>query len=174
MCKIMNIIKKIFKQESAQSLVEVVIAIGLLAIVFTGSWQILHGSYMSISEEAVGLKAHYLVVEGVEGIRSIRDEDWNKIIDGTWHFEYDETDPESKFLDLLVGEESVWDIYSRRIEISSVRRDPSTGKITENEIYDIDPDTKLVEIVVQWQFMGSTRTDIERIYLTKVVEMLYG
>ncbi len=164
----------IFFKEKAQSLVEVVIAIGLISIVFTGSWKVIHNSYMSINEELVGTKAHYLVIEGVEGIRSLRDEDWNKIVDGTWHFEFDESDPESKVLNMIEGEELIEDVYSRRIEISSVRRDPSTGKISEDTNYEIDPETKLVEIIVQWEYVGETKTDIERIYLTKVVEMLYG
>lgn len=157
---------KSLKAQSGQSLVEVVVAIGLFAIVFSSSWQILHDSFMSISEEMVSMKAHYLVVEGVEAIRSMREEDWNTIVDGTWHFRFDETDPVNKVLVLEADAETVDDVYQRRIEISSVRRDTDTGKITEDDSYDFDPNTKLVEIFVEWQFKGQPRSDMERIYLT--------
>jgi hypothetical protein len=158
-------IKQIIKEKAGQSLVEVVIAIGLLSIVFTGSWQILHDSFMSVQQEMIGLRAHYLVVGGLEGIRSIRDEDWNAIADGTWHFIYDESEPENRIV-VLEEEEEVWGIYRRRIEISSVRRDTDSGKITTEEIWDFDLNTKLVEVYVQWNYGGSIRTDMESIYLT--------
>lgn len=169
----MNLINVFKKSEIGQSLVEVIVSMAILSVVFASSWQILHSSYMSLEQELIGLKAHYLVIGGLEGIKSVRDEDWNAIIDGTWHFTYDETDPDNKFLLLVVGEETIFNAYHRRIEISSVRRDDN-GKITEDISYEIDEDTKLVEVVVHWDFLGETHTDIERIYLTKVVEALYG
>lgn len=162
----MKIWELLFKNQTAQSLVEVVVAIGLLAIVFAGSWQVLHDSYMSISQEETSLRVHYLVVEGLEGIRSMRDEDWNIITDGTWHFRYDDSDPENAFLVLDPGEEVLWNTFSRRIEISSVRRNTDTGKITEDPGWDFDPNTKLVQVIVQWNYYGGTRTDMESIYLT--------
>jgi len=162
----MRLLKLLFKKENAQSLVEMVIAIGLLSIVFAGSWQILHDSFMSINYEGTALKGHYLVVEGLEGIRSIRDEDWNAVADGTWHFRYDDTDPENSVLVLEAGEESIWNTFTRRIEISSVRRNTDTGKITEDPVWDFDENTKLVQIIVEWNYKGETRTDMESIYLT--------
>lgn len=159
----MGFFEKIFKKEAAQGLIEVIIAISLLSIVFTGSWQIMHDSFTSIHQEMVTLEAHYLVIEGLEGIRSIRDEDWNSIIDGTWHFRFDSG---SGVLLLEPGEETVSNIFTRRIEISSVRRNTITGKITEDPTWDYDPNTKLVEVVVQWDYRGSARTDNERVYLT--------
>lgn len=160
-----NAIKKI-RLEAAQSLVEVVVALGVLAIVFTGSIQILHDSYFAITQEQVALKAHYLVVEGMEAMISLRNEDWNQIADGTWHFRFDESDPENKFLLLEPDAETIFDIYTRRVEVSSVRRNTDTGKITEEDLYDFDPNTKLVEVYVQWNYKGNTRTDVERMYLT--------
>jgi hypothetical protein len=154
------------KNQKGQSLVEVVIAIALIAIVFSGSWQILHDSFFSISQEAVAVKAHYLVVEGLEGIRSIRGENWTAVADGTWHFRYDESDPNNKVVRIETGEETVFDQFTRRIEISSVRRDTTTGKITEDISYEIDENTKQVQVVVQWKYKGVTRTDMETIYLT--------
>lgn len=158
-------IAKLIKQQTAQSLVEIVVAIGLLSIVFAGSFQILHDSFFGISQELIATKAHYLVIEGVEGIRSIRDEDWNTISDGTWYFRYDETDPYNKIVVLEAGEESVWNVYTRKIEISSVRRD-SNFKISESPSDEIDPNTKLVEVFVSWTYRGVDRTDSESIYLT--------
>lgn len=163
----MKFLNNIFKRESAQSLIEVVVAIGLMSVVFTGSWQVMHDSFMSVNQEITALKAHYLVEEGLEGIRSMRDEDWNIISDGTWHFIYDDfTDPETAVLVLETGEEVIDNVFRRRIEISSVRRNGDTGKITEDVIWDLDPNTKLIDVIVEWDYKGATRTDRESIYLT--------
>jgi hypothetical protein len=162
----MTSIMKIFKSQTAQSLIEVVVAIGLMSIVFTGSWQIMHDSFMSVSQELTAVKAHYLVEEGLEGIRSMRDEDWNILVDGTWHFHYDDSDPENAVLVLEAGEEVIDNTFSRRIEVSSVRRNGDTGKITEDPAWDFDLNTKLVEVIVQWDYTGSVRTDRGSIYLT--------
>ncbi|MBU0975888.1 MAG: hypothetical protein ABIE03_00415 [Patescibacteria group bacterium] len=161
----MSILKNLINS-SGQSLIEIVIAIGLLAIVFTSSWGILHNSYMSILLERNQLKAHYLVVGGLEAVRSVRDEDWNSIVDGTWHLDYDDSVPGSEELILVVGDETLLDGYRRRIEISSVRRNTDTGKITEDISYDYDLHTKLVEVIVQWDYKGNELTDSESIYLT--------
>ena len=157
---------KNIRNQKGQTLVEIVIAIALIAIVFSGSWQILHDSFFSISQEATAVKAHYLVVEGLEGIRSIRDENWSALADGTWYFRYDTSDPNNKVVRIETGEETVFDQFTRRIEISSVRRDPTTGKITEDIVYEIDENTKQAQIIVQWTYKGVIRTDMETIYLT--------
>jgi len=164
------------RNQRGQSLIEVIIALGLLAIIFTGSWQVIHSSYMSINQEFVGLEAHYLVIEGMEGIRSMRDEDWHVLDeDGTYHFEYNETDLENKYLELITGEENV-NGFRRRIEVSSVGRNSETGKITDTDdpLYILDSDTKLVDVIVEWEYLGETRTDRESVYFTKYTEMLYG
>ncbi|MDD3647140.1 MAG: prepilin-type N-terminal cleavage/methylation domain-containing protein [Candidatus Dojkabacteria bacterium] len=158
--------RKIYNNSKGQSLIEIVIAIGLIAIVFSSSWGILHNSYMSIALEMNALKAHYYVIGELEAIRSVRDEDWNSIIDGTWHLEYDDSVPGAEQLILIGGEETLSDGYRRRIEISSVRRNTDTGKITEDVGYDYDQNTKLVEVLVQWDYKGSVLTDTEKIYLT--------
>jgi hypothetical protein len=162
----MKLIKNIIKNCKGQSLVEIVVAIGLLSVVFTGSWQVLHDSFMSVYREMIGLRAHYLVIGGLEGIRSIRDEDWNAVADGTWHFEYDASGPENMVV-ILEQHEEVWDIYRRSIVVSSVSRDPDTGKLVIP--YDInydDPNTKLVDVIVEWDYKGVTQSDSESIYLT--------
>lgn len=157
---------QILKNKGGQSLVEVVIALGVLAIVFTGSLQVLYDSYFSITQEQVALKAHYLVVEGLEGMQSIRDEDWNVLVDGTWHFYFDTTDPLNQVLMLETGSELIENIYTRRIEVSSVRRNTDTGKITSDESYPFDANTKLIEVYVEWDYKGNTQSDFERMYVT--------
>lgn len=164
------------KSQKGQSLIEVIVALGLLAVIFTGSWQVIHNSYISINQEFVALEAHYLIVEGMEGIRSMRDEDWHVLDeDGTYHFEYNEIDPENKYLELVSDEEDI-NGFRRRIEISSVGRNSDTGKITDTSdpLYVLDPDTKLVDVIVEWEYLGETMIDKESIYFTKYIEMLYG
>ncbi len=156
-------------QQKGQSLVEVIVAIGLLGIVFVGSWRVLHSSYMGINKQLVELKAHHLVIEGIEGIRSMRDEDWNALdneINDTWHFEYIELEPDVWGLSLEEGEETVLDKYRRRIVISDVRRDPDTFKISENPIHEVDANTKLVQVIVEWDYGGVIQNDEQSIYFT--------
>ncbi len=148
-----------------QSLVELVISLSIIAIVFAFSWQIVNLSYESIMRETTGVQAHYLVIEGLEVIRSMRDENWNALIDGVWHFEYSESDPENKVLVLIEGSEKVFDKFTRSIKIYSVRRDEN-GEITDEESYPVDQNTKLIEVNVEWYDFGKVRVDSEKIYLT--------
>lgn len=168
----MKVLNYLYKNCRGQSLIEITIVIGVLSIVFAGSFGILHNSYMSINDDLIGMKAHYLVIEGLETARSVRDEDWNSIVDGTWHFEYNDTDPENVILELVSGSETILGAYTRKVEISSVRRDDG-NMITEDSAYDVDPDTKLVEVIVEWDFRGKDKIDSQKIYLVRQVESLY-
>lgn len=161
--------RKFFKtvqKEAGQSLVEVIIAVGLMSIVFAGSWQLLHTSFISINQELNELKAHYYVVEGLEGIRSIRDEGWNTLSTGTWHFEWVETGPSNFEIQLVAGSETVSEGFTRSIVISEVRRRTDTLKITEDLGYPVDQDTLRVDVTVEWNYGSTTLSDSESIYLT--------
>lgn len=156
------------KNQRGQSLIEIVVALALVAIVFVGSWRVISNSFDSIINETAGVKANFLVIEGLEGMRSIRDEDWNSLTDGTWHFEFDESDPENKELILVEGSEEVLGRYTRSIQVRSVRRDDQE-KITTDDTYEIDTNTKLITVNVEWYESGKYRSDSESIYLTNWV-----
>lgn len=159
--------KYIKKQKNfGQTLAEIIIAIGLLAIVFTGGLQIINNSFISINNQTTELKSHYLIVEGLEGIRSIRDEDWNSLIDGTWYFEINPANPQGPTMELKSGEQKIWNIFTRKIIISSVRRDTSTGKITQDQLQPIDVNTKQIDVTVTWNYKGQQIQRSETIYLT--------
>lgn len=155
----------IWNNQSGQSLTEIVVAIGLIAIVFAGSFAVINNAYESIFYQEKSLRAHYLVTEAIETSISVRDEDWNLLTVGTWHFEFDESDPDNKFITVVSGSETI-DNFTRSVEIKPVRRDPDTGKVTENTLIDYDDDTIEVEVVVSWEFKGEVIEDSENIYLT--------
>lgn len=147
-----------------QSLTEIIVAIALIAIVFGSAWAVIQNSVVNIALESSYQKAHYLVIGGLEGIRSMRNENWNILTDGSWHFEYDESDPLNEILVLIAGEEVI-DGYSREVIIESVRRD-SEFKISEDLADDIDPNTKKITVTVSWNVGSRVYVDEESIYLT--------
>ena len=155
----------IWQNQAGQSLTEIIVAIGLIAIVFSGSFAVINNAYKSIFYQEKSLRAHYLVTEGIETAIAVRDEDWNLLTVGIWHFEYDESDPDNKFITVVSGSETIRG-FTRSVEIKPVRRDPDTGKITENALIDYDDDTVEIEVVVTWNFKGKVIEDKENIYLT--------
>ena len=152
--------------EKGQSITELVIALALISVVFTSSLAILSNSFSNIGLEFYSQKANYLVIGGLEGMRSMRNEDWSSLSDGTWHFYYDYTDPENAVVNLVSGSELIDGKYTRSIIISSVRRDEVDMSISEDLLDPIDPDSKMVEVIVEWNFKGREYSDSEQILLT--------
>ena len=154
----------ILRKQKGQSVTEIVVAMTLFAIVFTGGWQIIHNSYQQIIDNMNSLRAHYYIVEGLEVVRAMRNEDWNivNIADESVPYHFELIDG---LLVLNSGSEDLEGGFERSISISSVRRD-SSFEISDDPADTIDPDTKKISVEVIWRFRGIERVDETSIYLT--------
>ncbi|GEM_PF-1074456 len=134
--------KKLFWRANGQTLVEVLFGLALFLLAVSGA-MILASRYLETLQKSSDIEeATFLAEEGFEAIKSISYESWNLLTDqahgltktsGVWNVQ---TIPDSV------------DGYNRTIQISSVYRDqtcaisPSPGTL--------DPDTKQVEITIDW------------------------
>lgn len=112
------------------------------------------------------VKAEFLLEEGVEVLRFIRDKGWNEFSNISL--------AENKF---LIFQNGTWEIsdennytdnlYERSFVIDNVYRD-SNNDIVETGT--LDTETKKVTISVSWSNLGSTTTNSTSVYLTNLFD----
>lgn len=139
----MNI--KIPRSSSAQSLVELLLAIAIAAIIIPGLLTGFVASREGKAQQNQRIDAVNLLKEASEAVRSVRQRGWDNIAtNGTFHPEIDSVSSNWK---LMSNSETISG-FVRKIDISDVKRD-SSGTINETAT-NIDPSTKKVTITVSW------------------------
>jgi type II secretory pathway pseudopilin PulG len=137
------------KQNHGQSLIELLLAIGLLAIVIPSILTVFVVSRQGKPQQLERTKAVAALQEAEEAIRTIRQTNWDDIAtNGTFH----PIISGSKWT-LETGVETIDSETSltRQIDIEDVYRD-NTGKIVpEGDDTTLDPSSKKVTITVSWQ-----------------------
>ncbi len=139
-----------FKSEKGQSLVELLITIGLSAILipaFLAGFSITRSGRVQQDQR---LQATAYVKEAQEAIRVVQANGWSNLSAGTYHPEV--------FLGttwvLRSGPETIASVFTRQITISDVFRD-TNGNITSSSGIP-DPSTKQIAITVSWHSPIST------------------
>lgn len=136
------------KNQSGQSLVELVIAIGVVVLVISSVAFLVIDSYVSgrLSKEIT--QANFLAEEGMEAVRSIRDNSWDDLSPGTYG---------------LAVSGNNWILQGLQEDISS-QLNEGTRTIT---IEEIDPDRKRITSQVDWKFIEARPQQVQLItYLT--------
>lgn len=143
--------KKIKK--SGQTVVEVLIALAifsLLVAVVTTMTTGAYGTNLRISQRE---NATALVKEGLEAVRSIRDYNWQNLVDGTYGLSYQNGYWEFSSNQEIIGS------YTRKITISSLNREKDyCGTLGPGGIS--DPDIKKVSVSVEWPIVAGKSTAI--------------
>lgn len=126
------------KTKKGFSLLEALLALSIFALVITIFAGGLTSSQQSVANSGARVQANFLAEEGLEAVRSMRDEDFSLLANGThglidsggtWNFS---------------GTSDLTEIFTRTITIS-----------------DIDPETKLAVANVSWQQSGARVGTIE-------------
>ena len=147
------------KNQSGQSLVELIIAMGIIVLVISSVAFLVIDSYVSgrLSKEIT--QANFLAEEGMEAIRSIRDNSWNDLSPGTYG---------------LAISGSNWILQGSQEDVSSELNQGIRTIIIE----EIDPDRKKITSQVDWKFVEARPQQIQLItYLTnwqKVTDYCQG
>ena len=142
-------------------MVEVMVAVSIITVAIL--------SAMAVSEKAVQIsrqafhaeQAAFLLEEGAEAVRILRDNDWINISalaaggdyfpvfsGGTW---------------TLSGTPATVGIFTRTVSVEDVKRDAATGDI--DNVGDNDPGSQLVTVSVSWQEGGTMITKILQFYI---------
>ena len=131
------------KTQHGQSLVEMMVAIGLMAIVLPVIYTALYVSRQGKAQEIQRLQAGALIREAREAVRSVREKGWSNIAtNGTFY-----PSITSSTWSLTSGAQSI-NGFTRQLVISDVRRD-NTGKIVTSG-GNVDPSTKKIDYSVSW------------------------
>lgn len=139
------------KKESGQSLIELVVAIGIFVIVVSALVFLIFSSYIAgrlASEINIG---NFLAEEGLEVARSIRDSDWTKLTNG------------NHGLDNLTGN---WVFFGTSTDASD-QLNQGQLVITVEDLSPPDPDRKKIISRVSWQFTEARPQEVKLVtYLT--------
>ena len=107
------------------SLLEVLMAVAVFAVGIGAVAHLYLGSYDTTGYNVAKNQATLLAKEGVEAVRSIKDDDFNNISAGDYKIGISE----NKWT-LTVGEEIVDKIFTRKINISVVKGDDESWEVT--------------------------------------------
>ncbi len=130
--------------EKGQTLVEVLLAIGLAAIIFPAILTGVVASRSGKPQELQRIQAIQFLKESEEAIKSIRNNNWNAITtDGTYYA----TTSGNAWM-LVSGTQTINGL-TQRIDISDVNR-ASTGAIVASPAGTLDPSTKQIAITISW------------------------
>lgn len=149
-------------------MVEVIIATSIV-LVFLVALVGAYSLYLTISLSNIRkVEATFLAEEGVEAVRSIRDQSWDQItalLTGVdywlvWTGSGFEATTTSGYID---------GIYDRRAVFDEVQRNSSSDIVLSGGT--ADPDTRKVTVTVSWREKNATTTKVISTYLTNLFEI---
>jgi type II secretory pathway pseudopilin PulG len=152
---------KATKSQAGLSIIEIIIAVSLFAIISASSMGAILGSFSTSRLGEEQNQANFLALQGIEAVTSIRNQDWANMSNGTFGLNYSgdswtfsgtsDTDPSGKF--------------TRVITISDVGRDGNNNIVGSGGT--VDSETKRVVSTVTWDFTPTRNNSIiQEAYLT--------
>ncbi len=154
------------QRQRGMTLVEAVVGISLFALVITG----LAGAYFyylrNVFKLTQTIQGSYLAEEGIEAIRSMRDNGWsasfNVYVPGTtYYFEWSG----SKWLATTVPT-TTDGIFYRKFTVETVERNASDDIVASGGT--VDSGTKKATVVVSWPSQNGTTTATTSTYFTNL------
>lgn len=144
------------------SLLELIVAIALFMIFSAGLSGTAIGGYLTSLENARMVKVNAHLVESWEAVRSIRNNSWSDISNGSYGLAIQQGHW------VFSGSSDEYDGYTRVITVEDVLRDDSGNIVTGGA--DSDPDTKRISITLSWNdTAGQFRSLQTQSYLTNYV-----
>lgn len=142
--ELLTIIKNRSSSNNGQVLIELLLAIGLAAIILPSILTSLVASRDGRDQQEQRLEATAYLKEAEEAVRVVK-ENWNNIpANGTYHPEIS-----ANTWTLVPGAESIKE-FTRQIDIENVYRDIN-GTLSLNSTDTLDPSTKRIITTVSWQ-----------------------
>jgi type II secretory pathway pseudopilin PulG len=161
-------IKKMSKSlnsQKGQSLVELLIVIGLCAVLLPALITGLVSSRSGKAQQKERVEAVTLLKEAEEAVRSIREKDWANLSPIETELHTVREDASWKF----VNTAETINGFTRKVVISNVYRDSSNNIIQTGTTEQIDPSTKKVVISVAWSKPIPASVD-SILYLTRYLK----
>jgi len=139
--------------ENGQSLIELVVAIGIFVIVASSLAFLIFNSYTAGFLASDITKANFLAEEGLEAVRSIRDNDWQDLTSGNYSL-----DESSGSWEFVPGPELINGKFTRTIMVEDfIPLDPGRKKVTSKVAWQFPEDrpqeVSLVTHLTNWQMV---------------------
>jgi len=143
--------------------IEILVAVSIIVVSILAAMSVTQKS-VYISRQSLHLsQASFLLEEGAEIIRILRDNSWDNISNLTIGADYYPTFSENWSLSISP---STLDIFTRKITVANVNRDISSGDISS--LGENDLGTKLITITVTWVEGGETINKILSFYIMDI------
>ena len=158
--------KKNILKNKGFMMVEIVIATSIIAILIISMMSVVQRGISIFRQSLHTIQASYLLEEGAEAVRILRDNEWSNIsslsvqedqnyyptyLNNTWTLS---TTPNQ------IGD------FTRTVTVSSVNRDPSTGDISSGGA--LDDGTKLIDVTVSWTEGGENKSKTLSFYISNI------
>ncbi len=167
----MSFLNQNIKYKVGFSILEVVVATAIISITFTSLFSV-YSSYLKVQFANTRIvKASFLIEEGLEVVRLLRDTSWASHIGNT-------TAGTTYYLNWTGGAwqstttpQTVDTIYTRKVVFSAVYRDSNDKIVSSGGT--LDPNTKGYSVTVVWpKISGSTATTSKQIssYITNMFD----
>ena len=155
------------RNNQGQSVIEIMIALAIFSLIAASTVSLALGSFSALTRAEELTKAELLADEGLEAVRTIADNGWNRLVFATTSLA---TTTDNRWTLNGEGEsEPLGNKYTRTIYFYPVYRSTATGLIassTDADAY-LDIFSKLVRVVVSWDIYANEPSRVERnTYLT--------
>lgn len=146
-------------KKQGQSVIEVIIAVSLFVIITVSSVVTLLGSFSTTRLASEETQATYYAVEGLEAVQSIRNQNWDNLMNGDYGLS------SSGNVWSFSGASDVNGKFTRVISISDVERDGSGNIVSSGGT--VDPEIKNIVSTITWSFTPSRNNTVSSTtYLT--------
>ena len=156
--------EKIDKKNRGFMTVEVIVAIAIIVVAVLAAMTVTQKS-VSVSRQSLHVsQANFLLEEGAEVVRVLRDNAWSNIsglTDGTSYYPTFSTGSWTLSTTL-----STVGIFTRTITVASVNRDATSGDISVSGTN--DPGTKLITVTVSWNEGGQVMSKTLSFYIMNI------
>lgn len=160
-------VKNIKNTSRGFGLIEIVVGVSIISLALMGT-VFLGGSYEKLSRSTLAaVKAEFLLEEGVEGLRSMRDTGWQNIaglVSGVDYF----IDTENGAYIATTSPQVVDGVYTRTVVVAPVYRDSNFRIVSSGGT--LDNETKDVTVSIAWREGNATTTRSLRTYLANLFE----
>lgn len=150
-------------------LIEIVIAAGIFAVAIFSLLVFIQYSAAAIDNNLRRVQAAFLAEEGLEAARHLRDQAWTNIAtldpNTTYYFVFTPGTPASWAL-TTVAQPAISGTFTRQIVVPTVQRSGTDDIVALGGV--VDPNTRLVRVVVSWQDRGQAKSFQLETYLTNV------
>lgn len=157
--------KKIYKKQGF-GLLEIVVGVSIISLTLFGIMSTVGVSFKLMEDSTMNIQASYLLEEGVEALRILRDSSWSGNIDSL--------SVDTSYY--LIFESNNWlatstvvyidNVFKRTFVLKDVNRDANDDIVEFGGA--LDSDTKKIIVSVEWQTRNGTSTREIGSYLTNM------